>query len=143
MNPYKKMYVICEEEYRRMKDAGESKCYKQDESSAPVYIKPDIMEAAQNTINSDIMEAAQSTKKKYTCITCSKQYSDKRGLRRHKKNAHNTQIKISPDKPVKQVQIHQDTPSISKPEKVIRKKKKNTPSREPLRCTVNKWMTLG
>ena len=121
MNSYKKMYVICEDEYRRLKEMSNEATKVANEAT-----KVDDV----NKVEKQIVT------KRYKCGECDKDYSDKHDLRRHKKKAHGINKKEDTF-----VEEEADVPVL---QKVTKRKQRNKrqPSRDPFNHLVKKWKTL-
>jgi hypothetical protein len=150
MNPYKKMYVLCEEEYNRLKDS-EAQCNKQqrdDSSRLTVPLHTADIVPVEQSIHKDLQ-----TKKKYTCHVCNKEYSDKHDLRRHKVKEHrrtnqdlsqDTSEKQRSDKIIPHLPQSTTIKSNSSKNPLLKIKKSIARRRrDPFVVKIKKWLTIG
>ena len=123
MNSYKKMYVICEDEYRRLKEMSNEATKVANEATK---------------VDDVIKVEKQIVTKRYKCGECDKDYSDKHDLRRHKKKAH---AKVSINKIEDTFVEEAEVPVL---QKVTTRKQRNKrrPLREIFKHLVKKWKTL-
>ena len=124
MNAYKKMYVICEDEYRRLTEVGNQATQMEGNEA----IKMDNVNKVEE----------QAVIKRYKCGECDKSYSDDHDLRRHKKKAH---AKVSINKIEDTIVEEDEVPVL---QKVTKRKQRNKrrPPRDPFNHLVKKWKTL-
>ena len=119
-NHYKRMYVLSEDEYNRLKLQNQK---------AQVTIAPvDVVEEPTVSVASSNNVVQAPSPNQFTCKICGKIYKQKRDLRRHAKLVHG----IIP--PIK---------AIIPINKVVKKKtKKKKKSEAVLFVKVKKWMTM-
>ena len=124
MNAYKKMYVICEDEYRRLTEVG-NQATQMEVNETPKMDNVSKIEVQVDT-------------KRYKCGECDKTYSDDHDLRRHKKKAH---AKVSINKIEDTFVEEAEVPVL---QKVTTRKQRNKrrPLREIFKHLVKKWKTL-
>src|SRR6202021_1355436 len=106
-NHYKRMYVLSEEEYNRLKMMAQ-KVPKEEEGETKLATTASIQESPSQPLSSSPL------KPHYTCSICSKTYKQKRDLRRHVKLQH-SDVKPPTQANIPKVQIN-----------IIEKKKQKT-----------------
>src|SRR5271156_5256209 len=118
-NHYKRMYVLSEDEYNRLKLQNQ----KAQVAIAPVEVveEPTVSVASSN----NVVQAPSPNQ--FTCKICGKIYKQKRDLRRRAKLVHGI---IPPKKAI--IPIN----------KVVKKKTKKKKSEAVLFVKVKKWMTM-
>ena len=82
MNLYKKMYVVSEDEYRRLTECEQPLTT----TTTPLLVKSNHLDTEH--IPQQQQDEIVVFKKKHKCGHCEREYSDKHDLRRHKKKSH-------------------------------------------------------
>lgn len=145
MNLYKKMYVVSEDEYRRLTESMQltvSQCPTSHLDIDHNNIMPieseivndddkivDDIDQTNNKKDKEKEKKERKNKKKHKCNQCEKEYSDKHDLRRHKKKIHAKQ-----DTDIK--------PQEGEDIGIVIKKKINQQQRDPFRQKITKWRTM-
>lgn len=136
-NHYKRMFVLSEEEYNRLKLQQRveepPKAVKEEPPvhEPIVHVAPIVHEVQNTTVIEEpkIVEAPSSSR--YKCFVCTRSYKQKRDLRRHVKLVHGIA-------PPTQVAIPLSTKKEEKP----KKKRSPKPKTFPVFDKVKKWMTM-
>ena len=145
MNLYKKMYVVSEDEYRRLTESMQVSvsqfptAHSDVDQNTFTPIEPEIVDAYdidqtnKHKKKDKEMEKKERKKKKHKCNQCEKEYSDKHDLRRHKKKIHAKQ-----DTDIKPQEEEEDTGIVIKNKNIKRQRQQ----RDPFRQKITKWRTM-
>ena len=133
MNLYKKMYVVSEDEYRRL-----TECEQPSTTTTPLLVKSNHLDTEHIPQQQDEIVVF---KKKHKCGHCEREYSDKHDLRRHKKKSHakkDLDISVVSIKP----QEEEEEKHSSSSSDTVKPAKQQYYRKDPFRENITKWRTI-
>ena len=137
MNLYKKMYVVSEDEYRRL-----TECEQPLTTTTPLLVKSNHLDTEH--IPQQQQDEIVVFKKKHKCGHCEREYSDKHDLRRHKKKLHaaNKDLDSSLVNIKTQVEEEEKDSSSDTVKQKVKLPKQQYYRKDPFRENITKWRTM-
>lgn len=138
MNLYKKMYVVSEDEYRRLTECEQPLTT----TTTPLLVKSNHLDTEH--IPQQQQDEIVVFKKKHKCGHCEREYSDKHDLRRHKKKLHaaNKDLDSSLVNIKTQVEEEEKDSSSDTVKQKVKLPKQQYYRKDPFRENITKWRTM-
>ena len=133
MNLYKKMYVVSEDEYRRLTEC------EQPSTTTPLLVKSNHLDTEHIPQQQDEIVVF---KKKHKCGHCEREYSDKHDLRRHKKKLHAANKDLDISLVNIKTQEEKDSSSSDTVKQKVKSPKQQYYRKDPFRENITKWRTI-